>query len=195
MFGSAGSHAKAIGLGVAGWSYMNDGVAKKIVDTGGKAIGVVDKGLDGAGKVLDMGNKALDKTDEKAPEMLRETGDALTGGIEAAGNGIGQAGGLFGGISNLLGSVFGGGLSSVLGLVAAGFMLFGNFGWLGKIGGMLLGALSLGMFGGKSQQPTQQINATNPQGQRAEADYTQEREITIPHEDAEENDFTVHRSR
>ena len=52
-------------------------------------------------------------------------------------------------------------------LVAAGFLMFGNFGWLGKIGSVLLAMLGMNMLTGNSSQQTQQVAAAPARGESA----------------------------
>ena len=49
-------------------------------------------------------------------------------------------------IGNLFGNISKGNVSgmSIVGLVAAAFMVFGRFGWMSKIAGALLGAMIIG---------------------------------------------------
>ena len=56
-------------------------------------------------------------------------------------------------LGGLLGGLFGGNFSfaNMAGLVAAAFLMFGHFGWMGKIASMLLGTFSLNNIWG--QQP------------------------------------------
>lgn len=102
------------------------------------------------------------------------------GGGSDGGTGEGQGQGQSGSwLSNLLsplkgiGNMFSGlfnGNSSGLGigtLVAAGFLMFGNFGWLGKIGSVLLAMLGMNMLTGNSSQQTQQVAAAPARGESA----------------------------
>lgn len=67
-------------------------------------------------------------------------------------------------IGNLLGNVFSGKVSmmSMAGLVAAGMLIFGRFGWMGKIAGALLGMLLIG-------NNSKVVKQANPQQMLAEA--------------------------
>ena len=102
------------------------------------------------------------------------------GGGSDGGTGEGQGQGQSGSwLSNLLsplkgiGNMFSGlfnGNSSGLGigtLVAAGFLMFGNFGWLGKIGSVLLAMLGMNMLTGNSSQQTQQVAAAPARSESA----------------------------
>lgn len=155
-----GSHTKGVmvigGGGYAGWHKFSTG-KWPLQDTGGKAADLVNNGLDTANRVVNGVNKAIDKVGDvadAAPDMIKDTKDVLTGGGDGQGGSFLSR--IFGGLGNMVSGLFNGGTGTILGLVASAFLLFGNFGWLGKIAGGLLGAMSLGMFGGSSQQQAQQ---------------------------------------
>lgn len=188
--GGLGSHTKGALLVYGGWQKLATGkfpgedLISKGVDVAGNAIDVASTGLNAVDKGLNLVNKGLDSV----PELIHDTKAALTGG------GTGQDGGLFGnlfgGISNLIGGLFNGGTGSMLGLVASAFLLFGGFGWMGKIAGGLLAALSLGMFGNNSQQ--QQALQQVPARQESRQD------VIFPDVDTggqDEPGHTIHRSR
>lgn len=190
MLGGLGSHTKGALLAYGGWKYMTTGhvPGEQLLNTGvevvEKAGSAVSKGLDATNKGLDYVNKGLDKM----PELIHDTKAALTGGGTSQGGGL--FGNLFGGISNLIGGLFNGGTGSMLGLVASAFLLFGGFGWMGKIAGGLLAALSLGLFGGNSQQ--QQALQQVPARQESRQD------VIYPDIDTggqDEPGHTIHRSR
>lgn len=196
--GNLGSHTKGLlvgsGLAYGGWRYLQtgrlpgQGILEKGADVMGKTVDAANKGVTAIDKGLGYVNDGLDKV----PEIIRDTKNALVGdgSGEAAGQVAGLSGGLFGGIKNLLGGIFGGGgIGSMLGLAASVFMFFGSFGWLGKIGGVLLAALSLGLFGGNSRQQTVQQSPV-----RAES----RQDIAYPSIDMggeEHSSPTIHRSR
>jgi len=208
--GFLGTHTKGafVGAGMlyGGWKYMSTGhlpgedIMKKVGNGISNTMDVVNRGLEATSTTLGYVNDGL----ERAPELIQDTREALSGvgstvtnvvgGVTGGGQG-GQGGGrlsnLFGGVSNLLGGLFNGGIGSMLGLVASAFMLFGGFGWMGKIGGLLLGALSLGLFKGNSQPQQQAV-------QQAPVAQIQPREAGIPTPidmGTEEGGYTVHRSR
>ena len=58
-------------------------------------------------------------------------------------------------LGGLLGGLLGGNFSfaNMAGLVAASFLMFGHFGWMGKIASLLLGSFSLANMLGQ-QRPT-----------------------------------------
>lgn len=199
MFDRLGNHSKGIlvgtGLTYGGWKYITTGhvPGENLINTGAevveKAGSAVSKGLDAVDKGLDYVNEGLDN----APELIHDTKEALTGGVSAVTGGTGQGGGLFdnlfGGISNLIGGLFNGGTGSMLGLVAGAFLLFGGFGWMGKIAGALLAALSLGLFSGNNQQ--QQVQQV-PVRQESRED------VIYPNMDLDgqiDGNHSIHRSR
>lgn len=208
FLGGVGNHTKGallcMGAGYSGWKVVTTGhlPGQEIVSKVGTALGntadVVNNGLDAVNTTLSYVNDGL----ERAPELIHDTKEALSDVGSTVGNAVGgvaggggQGGGLlsnlFGGVSNLLGGLFSGGMGSMLGLVASAFMLFGGFGWMGKIGGLLLGALSLGLFKGNSQPQQQAI-------QQAPVAQVQPREAAIPANidmNTDDGGYTVHRSR
>ena len=89
------------------------------------------------------------------PGKAIDTLDGLTQSVDGASNqmsGIGNfihnmsGGNFLDGIGNFFSNIGNGKVSgaSLLGLVASAFMLFGRFGWFGKIAGALLGMMILG---------------------------------------------------
>lgn len=201
--GKLGAHTKGLlvvgGGSYLGWQKLSTGTfpGEKTFKTGMEVVEktgeAMSKGLDGVNKGLDYVNKGLDK----APELIHDTKEALAGGVSAvtggaSGQGGGLFGNLFGGISNLIGGLFNGGTGSMLGLVAGAFLLFGGFGWMGKIAGALLAALSLGLFGGNKQQQQQPVLQQAPVRQESDND------IIYPNMDMDgqiDNSHTIHRSR
>jgi len=126
----------------------------------------VDKGMEIAGQAADRVEQAVDK----AGEALQGVKDGVStmnqtwGGIGTflgnitGGNGLDMFGNFF---SNLgKGNVSGLGM---LGLVASALLVFGRFGWLGKIGGLLLGMMLIGNHSRIEQ--THPIGQTPQEGQ------------------------------
>ena len=134
-----------------------------------------------------LGEGGTDKAVEKGKDLISGVGDALGGVREGAS-------GLFGGLGNLVSGIFGGGTSSLVGLIAAGMMLFGNFGWMGKIVCGLIAAMSFGLFGGGSQQTAtgQQLAATPVRGQD---DGRQQSFAPETEGDDEDNGHVIYRPR
>lgn len=101
------------------------------------------------------------------PGKAMDTIDGLTQSVDGATNqmsGIGNfvqnmsSGNFLDGIGNFFSNLGNGKVSgmSLLGLVASAFMLFGRFGWFGKIAGALLGMMILGNNMGASQTQVRQ---------------------------------------
>lgn len=85
---------------------------------------------------------------EKAGETIEAAGNAVAG-IDSKLNGVSNflqetsSGGLFNMLGGFLRNLGRGNVSglNIVGLVAAAFLVFGRFGWLGKIAGALLGMM------------------------------------------------------
>ena len=113
----------------------------------------------------------------------------------------GNGGNMFG---NFFSNLFSGNVSgmSMLGLIASAFLIFGRFGWMGKIAGALLGMMMIGnnatlqqaMGGGvalqRPQTPTPDQNRQLAQTQLPQA----QQPVPVVYEPQEER-AVVHRSR
>ena len=165
-----------------------------------------------------VGSDTIDSVGEKvegvgnAVSSLGETASNAMNGVSEAVNGANSN---LNGISNFLGSMtngnggnmfsnffsnlFSGNVSgmSMLGLVASAFLIFGRFGWMGKIAGALLGMMMIGnnstlqqaMGGGVAQQRPQ-TPAADQNRQLAQA----QQPVPVVYEPQEER-AVVHRSR
>lgn len=112
----------------------------------------------------------LAETADGVRELTGKAGEAVgavsgaVSGIDSKLNGVSNflQGASNGGLLDMLGGFFRnlgrGNVSglSIAGLVAAGFLIFGRFGWLGKIAGVLLGMMLIG-------NNTNILRATNPE--------------------------------
>ena len=136
------------GMGYLAWeNIVNDKpVVRTVADV---LVGEenVDKGVEMAGQAA-----------EKMEQAVGQAGEALQGVKE----GVSTMNQTWGGIGTFLGNLTGGnGLDmfgnffsnlgkgnvsglGMLGLVASALLVFGRFGWLGKIGGLLLGMMLIG---------------------------------------------------
>ena len=110
---------------------------------------------------------------KSATDTLADTADGVREMTSKAGEAVGSVSGTvagidskLGGVSNFLRQVSNGGVSdmfgnffrnlgqgnvsglSIAGLVAAAFLIFGRFGWLGKIAGAFLGMMLIGNHAG-----------------------------------------------
>lgn len=149
------------GMGYLAWeNIVND---KPIVRTAADVLvgeETVDKGLEAAGKASDKVDSMVEKVGEKM-ESISSSVSGVSGawsGIGSflknmlGGNGLGMLGSFFGNIGK--GNVSG---LSMLGLVASSLLIFGRFGWLGKIAGALMGMMLIGSNsrGVQTEQPSQ----------------------------------------
>lgn len=136
------------GMGYLAWeNIVND---KPIVRTAADVLvgeETVDKGLEVAGKASDK----VENMVEKVGENMESISSSVSGASGAwsgiggflknmlGGNGLDMLGNFFGNIGK--GNVSG---LSMLGLVASSLLVFGRFGWLGKIAGALMGMMLIG---------------------------------------------------
>ena len=149
------------GMGYLAWeNIVND---KPIVRTAADVLvgeETVDKGLEVAGKASDkVGNMA-----EKVGENMESISSSVSG-VSGAWSGIGSfLKNMLGGngldmLGNFFGNIGKGNVSglSMLGLVASSLLIFGRFGWLGKIAGALMGMMLIGSNsrGVQMEQPSQ----------------------------------------
>lgn len=117
-----------------------------------------------------VGESATDAITDTA-RNVRDLKDKAGEAVEKAGNAMGDLGSKWNGMSNLLHGIssgngpdlFGNFFSnlgrgnvsglSIAGLVAAAFLIFGRFGWLGKIAGLMLGLTLIGNNANMVQAP------------------------------------------
>ena len=123
--------------------------------------------IDSVGEKVEGVGNAVSNLGETASNAMNSVSEAV-GGASNNLNGIsnflgsmtnGNGGNMF---SNFFSNLFSGNVSgmSMLGLVASAFLIFGRFGWMGKIAGALLGMMMIGnnatlqqaMGGGMAQQ-------------------------------------------
>lgn len=148
------------GLGYVAWEgIVND---KPIVRTAADLLvgeEAVDKGLEIAGDAADRVEKAVDKAGETLKSVnssVASLNDSL-GGVGTflkevtGGNGMDMMGSFFGNLGK--GNVSG---LSIMGLLASALLIFGRFGWLGKIAGAVLGMMLIGNNSKVQQTPVQQ---------------------------------------
>lgn len=149
------------GMGYLAWeNIVND---KPIVRTAADVLvgeETVDKGLEVVGKASDK----VESVVEKAGENIQNISSSVSG-VSGAWSGIGGfLKNMLGGngldmIGNFFGNIGKGNVSglSMLGLVASSLLVFGRFGWLGKIAGALMGMMLIGSNsrGIQTEQPLQ----------------------------------------
>lgn len=120
------------------------------------------------------GMKAISEKAEDALDTVSETVSGIGGKLDGVSNFIREttSGGLTGMLGNFFSNLGHGNVSglSIAGLVAAAFLVFGRFGWLGKIAGLLLGMMLIGNNAGIIRQVTSEsISRANVQEQSEEA--------------------------
>ena len=149
------------GMGYLAWeNIVND---KPVV----RAVADVLVGEENVDKGIEMAEQAA----EKVEDAVGQAGEALQGVKE----GVTTMNQTWGGIGTFLGNLTGGNALDMLGnffsnlgkgnvsglgmlgLVASALLVFGRFGWLGKIGGLLLGMMLIGN--------NSRIEQTHPMGQ------------------------------
>ena len=164
--------------------------------------------IDSVGEKVEGVGNAVSNLGETASNAMNSVSEAV-GGASNNLNGIsnflgsmtnGNGGNMF---SNFFSNLFSGNVSgmSMLGLVASAFLIFGRFGWMGKIAGALLGMMMIGnnatlqqaMGGGMAQQKPQ-TPAPDPQRALAQAQTPQTPQPVVVYAPEEERSV-VHRSR
>ena len=197
-FGSDGAD-RSIGEniidGVAG-----EGAYQNALDAGGRAVHAVGQGVSDvyhgvAGYVQGQDGQVqyqqpTDITAYQQQALMQQQmgGGGLFGGLSP-----------FSGISNLASSILGGGKGmSLAALIPAAFLMFGNFGWMGKIASLFLG--SLAMKNMRQQQvllPQPGVQMQPGYGQVANVPSLPQQSMAelIAQNEEEENSHVVHRSR
>ena len=157
---------------------------------------------------IDSVSNAVSNFGETASNAMNGVSEAVNGANNNL-NGIsnflgsmtnGNGGNMF---SNFFSNLFSGNVSgmSMLGLVASAFLIFGRFGWMGKIAGALLGMMMIGnnatlqqtMGGGMAQQKPQ-APAPDPQRALAQNQTPQAPQPVVVYAPEEER-TVIHRSR
>ena len=164
--------------------------------------------IDSVGEKVEGVGNAVSNFGETASNAMNGVSEAVNGANSNL-NGIsnflgsmtnGNGGNMF---SNFFSNLFSGNVSgmSMLGLVASAFLIFGRFGWMGKIAGALLGMMMIGnnatlqqtMGGGMAQQKPQ-APAPDPQRALAQAQTPQTPQPVVVYAPEEER-TVIHRSR
>ena len=159
------------GAGYVGWEKLTtDKSLTRIV--GDAVIGkeTCDSVGEGVSAVASLPGKAVDTIDG-----LTQSVDGATNSMSGIGKFVDnfKSGNILDGIGNFFGNFMGGKVSgtSLLGLLTSAFLLFGRFGWFGKIAGAVLGMMILGNNMGASQTQTQQQSQS--EGQQRQQDNIQ----------------------
>ena len=173
----AGAAAKTVAvggaLGYVGWQKLT---------TDESVVGIVSDALIGKDNT-----EAIGDTIHGATEGIRDLKESVSGMTETVSGTMGNVDSKLSGISNFLGSVTSGnggnmmsgflgnlvhgnvsGLS-IMGLVLSAFLLFGRFGWMGKIAGAMLGMM---MIGGNAQAVQKQLTVQAAVAQAEESKLT-----------------------
>ena len=164
--------------------------------------------IDSVGEKVEGVGNAVSNFGEKASNAMNGVSEAVNGANNNL-NGIsnflgsmtnGNGGNMF---SNFFSNLFSGNVSgmSMLGLVASAFLIFGRFGWMGKIAGALLGMMMIGnnatlqqTIGGGMAQQKPQTPAPDPQRALAQAQTPQTPQPVVVYAPEEER-TVIHRSR
>ena len=165
--------------------------------------------IDSVGEKMEGVGNAVSSLGETASNAMNSVSDAVNGAnsnLNGINNFLGNMSGGNGGnmFSNFFSNLFSGNVSgmSMLGLVASAFLIFGRFGWLGKIAGVLLGMMMIGnnaslnqALGGGTAQQKPQTPANDPQKAlgKPQAPLAQQ-PVAVVYEPEEERPV-VHRSR
>ena len=122
-----------------------------------------------------IGENATEAVAQTANDVQRLTGKAGEA-VDAVNTVAGKMDTQFSGISDFFGNIGKGNVSgmSIVGLVAAAFMVFGRFGWMSKIAGALLGAMIIGN-NSKVAQTLPNRGGTSSHGQNMKEAETQSR--------------------
>ena len=164
--------------------------------------------IDSVGEKVEGVGNAVSNLGETASNAMNSVSEAV-GGASNNLNGIsnflgsmtnGNGGNMF---SNFFSNLFSGNVSgmSMLGLVASAFLIFGRFGWMGKIAGALLGMMMIGnnatlqqTLGGGVAQQKPQAPAPDPQRALAQNQTPQAPQPLVVYAPEEER-TVIHRSR
>ncbi len=164
--------------------------------------------IDSVGEKVEGVSNAVSSLGETASNAMNGVSEAVNGANNNL-NGIsnflgsmtnGNGGNMF---SNFFSNLFSGNVSgmSMLGLVASAFLIFGRFGWMGKIAGALLGMMMIGnnatlqqTLGGGLAQQKPQAPAPDPQRALAQTQTPQPPQPVVVYAPEEER-TVIHRSR
>ena len=164
--------------------------------------------IDSVGEKVEGVSNAVSSLGETASNAMNGVSEAVNGANNNL-NGIsnflgsmtnGNGGNMF---SNFFSNLFSGNVSgmSMLGLVASAFLIFGRFGWMGKIAGALLGMMMIGnnathqqTLGGGLAQQKPQVPAPAPQRALAQTQTPQPPQPVVVYAPEEER-TVIHRSR
>ena len=198
--------AVGAGAGYVAWEKLttDKSVARIVGDAvvGSDTIDSVGEKVEGVGKAVSH----LGETTSHAMDSVSNAVNGASGNLNGISNFLGNLSGGNGGnmFGNFFSNLFSGNVSgmSMLGLVASAFLIFGRFGWMGKIAGALLGMMMIGnnatlqqALGGGVAQQKPQAPSSDPQKALAKAQPSQPQvPVAVAHEPQEERSV-IHRSR
>lgn len=171
--------AGGLGLGYFGWQKV---VNDKSIGKAGMDLLVGEKT---ATQLSAVGNQAVGLMGQTT-QLMESTGHVLNGVVTAtdsvvdsvnqalspsegsSGNAITNA---LGGVGNFFKNLLSGNVSTlgVVGLIASGLLIFGRFGWMGKIAGALLGMMLIGNNSNIGQTLTASNSASQSTSRTSEA--------------------------
>lgn len=198
--------AVGAGAGYVAWEKLttDKSVARIVGDAvvGSDTIDSVGKKVEGVGKAVTH----LGETTSNAMDSVSNAVNGASGNLNGISTFLGNMSGGNGGnmFGNFFSNLFSGNVSgmSMLGLVASAFLIFGRFGWMGKIAGALLGMMMIGnnatlqqALGGGVAQQKPQAPSSDSQKALAKAQPSQPQvPVAVAHEPQEER-AVIHRSR
>jgi len=197
--------AVGAGAGYVAWEKLT--TDKSVARIVGDAV-VGSDTIDSVGEKMEGVGNAVSNLGETASNAINGVSEAVNGAnsnLSGIGNFLGNMTNGNGGnmFSNFFSNLFSGNVSgmSMLGLVASAFLIFGRFGWMGKIAGILLGMMMIGnnatlqqTMGGGTAQQKPLTPATDPQRPLAQVRTPQAPQPVVVYAPEEER-AVIHRSR
>lgn len=173
------SVARIVGDAVVGEGTI-DGISQKVDGAVSSVTGLTES----VGGAVNTMNDAMTNVDSKWSGMSNFLRGVFSG----------NGGDMMGNFFSNLGSGNVSGLS-IAGLVVSALLIFGRFGWLGKIAGAVLGMMMIGNNANMAQVLGGQKQHTQPQPQLAQADPVKAQpQIPVAPQPEEEREV-IHRSR
>lgn len=173
------SVARIVGDAVVGEGTI-DGISQKVDGAVSSVTGLTES----VGGAVNTMNDAMTNVDSKWSGMSNFLRGVFSG----------NGGDMMGNFFSNLGSGNVSGLS-IAGLVVSALLIFGRFGWLGKIAGAVLGMMMIGNNANMAQVLGGQKQQTQPQPQLAQADPVKAQpQIPVDPQPEEEREV-IHRSR
>lgn len=173
------SVARIVGDAVVGEGTI-DGISQKVDGAVSSVTGLTES----VGGAVNTMNDAMTNVDSKWSGMSNFLRGVFSG----------NGGDMMGNFFSNLGSGNVSGLS-IAGLVVSALLIFGRFGWLGKIAGAVLGMMMIGNNANMAQVLGGQKQQTQPQPQLAQADPVKAQPQILVVPQPEEEREVIHRSR